>query len=76
MDMEMNMDEFDHRTMARMDIVLEEICRELKHGGNHESRKFVAERLMACARDGHTTLDELRTAACAALLELTGQKTA
>ena len=32
------MDEFDHRTMAHMDIVLEEICRELKHGGDHESR--------------------------------------
>jgi len=72
----MNLDEFDHRTMASMDIVLEEICRALKHGGNHESRKFVAERLMACARDGHTTPDELRSAACAALLELTGQKTA
>jgi hypothetical protein len=70
------MDEFDHRTMSHMDIILEEICRGLKHGGDHESRKFVAERLMACARNGHTTPDELRTAARAALLELTGQKTA
>jgi hypothetical protein len=74
--MEMNMDEFDHRTMAHMDIVLEEICRELKHGGDHESRKFVAERLMACARDGHATQDELRAAAHEALLKLIGRKTA
>jgi hypothetical protein len=76
MDREMNMDEFDHRTMVHMDLVLEDICRELKHGGDHESRKFVARRLMACARDGRTSQDELRAAAYDALLELTGQKTA
>ena len=76
MKMEMNMDEFDHRTMAHMDIVLEESCRELRHGGDHESRKFVAERLMACARDGHATQDQLRAAAHEALRELIGRKTA
>lgn len=72
----MNLDEFDHRTMTHMDVVLEDICRALKHGGDHASRKFVAERLMECARDGHTSPGELRSAACAALLELTGRKTA
>jgi hypothetical protein len=59
-----------------MDIVLEEIGRELRLGGDHESRKFVAERLMACAREGHATQDELRAAAHDALLELIGRKTA
>lgn len=76
MTMEVNMDEFDHRTITRMDIALEEICRGLKHGGDHESRKFVANRLMECARDGHVTADELHAAASEALLELTGRKTA
>jgi hypothetical protein len=35
-------DEFDERTLANMDVVLDEICRELPNGGDHESRKFIA----------------------------------
>jgi hypothetical protein len=68
------MDEFDDRTRANMDIVLEEICREMPHGGDHESRKFVAERLMECAREGHTALADLNSVARRALLELTNRK--
>lgn len=70
------MDEFDHRTMVNMDMALEEICRQMKYGGDHESRKFVAEKLMACARDGRTGLAELNIAARQALLDLNGRKTA
>jgi len=70
------MDEFDHRTMANMDLVLEEVCRQMKHGGDHESRKFVAERLIECARDGRTDLTDLNAAAQHALRDLMSRKTA
>src|SRR5436309_8694186 len=36
-----------------MDIVLEEVCAELPNGGGHESRKFIAEQLIRCARSGN-----------------------
>lgn len=53
------MSEFDERTQANMDVVLDEICRELSNGGDHETRKFIAEHLMQAARGGSTTLGEL-----------------
>jgi hypothetical protein len=68
------MDEFDDRTRANMDVVLEEICREMPHGGDHESRRFVAERLIECAREGRTSLAELNSVARRALLELVNRK--
>jgi hypothetical protein len=52
-------DEFDERTKANMDVVLDEICAELSHGGDHESRRFIAEQLMQAARAGKTTLGDL-----------------
>ena len=68
------MDEFNDRTRANMDVVLEEICREMEHGGDHESRKFIAERLIESARDGHGTLADLNSVARRALLELVNRK--
>ena len=53
-----------------MDVVLDEICRELPHGGDHESRKFVAEQLMQAARDGKTALGELTYVGRRALVQL------
>jgi hypothetical protein len=50
---------FDDRTQANMDVVLDEICSELPHGGDHESRKFIAEQLMQAVRGGKKTLHEL-----------------
>jgi hypothetical protein len=70
------MDEFDDRTRANMDVVLDEICREMTNGGDHDSRKFVAERLIECAREGRTTLTELHSVARRALLELVNRKSA
>jgi hypothetical protein len=32
----------DERTAANMDVVLEQVCRDLPHGGDHESRKHIA----------------------------------
>jgi len=68
------MDEFDDRTRANMDVVLEEICREMPHGGDHESRRFIAERLIESAREGRTSLTELNSVARRALLELVNRK--
>ena len=68
------MDEFDDRTKANMDVALEEVCREMTHGGDHESRRFIAQRLIECAREGRTTLAELNGVARRALLELVNRK--
>ena len=64
--------EFNEPTQATMDMVLEEVCAELPNGRGHESRKFIAEQLIRCARSeqcarsGRTTLGELgeRGGAC------------
>ena len=68
------MDEFDDRTRANMDVVLEEICQEMTHGGDHESRKFIAQRLIESAREGRATIADLNTVARRALLELMNRK--
>jgi hypothetical protein len=67
---ERGMVEFSERTQANMDVVLEEVCAELPNGGDHESRKFIAEQLIQCARSGRTTLGELMYAARRAIVQL------
>lgn len=62
--------EFDERLQANIEVVLDEICSELPHGGDHESRKFVAEQLMQAARGGKTSLSELTYAGRRALVHL------
>lgn len=62
-------DEFDGRTRAKMDIALEQTSKDLPDDG-YESRKFVAERLILCAKSGKTALDDLVTAARLAAIEL------
>lgn len=51
------------RVKSNMEIVLEETCQEFPNGGEHQSRKLIAEQLLAAAEAGNTTLDELRAAA-------------
>jgi hypothetical protein len=68
--MEQGMSEFDERVQANMDVVLEEVCAELPNAGDHESRKFIAEHLIQCARSGKTTLGDLMYAARRALVQL------
>jgi hypothetical protein len=67
------MTELSERTRANMDVVLEETCRQLPHGGDHDSRKFIAERLIAAAREGHSTLGELGIVARRALADVVGR---
>ncbi|MFT4120049.1 hypothetical protein [Bradyrhizobium sp.] len=66
------MTELSERTKANMDVVLEETCRQLPHGGDHDSRRFIAERLIEAAQSGRSTLGELGIVARRALAELTG----
>jgi hypothetical protein len=67
------MKELSERTQANMDVVLEETCRQLPHGGDHDSRKFIAERLIKAAEAGHSTLGELGIVARHALAEFVGK---
>ncbi|RXH23967.1 hypothetical protein XH99_01400 [Bradyrhizobium nanningense] len=64
------MSEFDVRTQSNMDLVLEEICSELPNGGDHQTRRCVAETLVDAARSGKTTLGELYMVARRALSKL------
>jgi hypothetical protein len=66
----------NERTTANMDVVLEEVCSDLPHGGDHESRKHIALRLIQSAKKGNVTLDGLRNAAYRALSELSRRKSA
>lgn len=64
------MSDFDERTQANMDVVLDEVCAVLPNGGDHESRKFIAEQLILAARAGKTTLGELTYMGRRALVHL------
>ena len=66
--------DLNHDTQAAMDAVLELVCRELPHGGRHEERKYIAERLIECAGSGRTTLGDLQTVARRALRDLPHKK--
>jgi hypothetical protein len=70
------MTKIDERTAANMDLVLEQICQDLPHGGNHESRKHIAQRLMQSAKRGNITLEGLRAVASRALTDLSSHKSA
>jgi hypothetical protein len=62
--------DIDRRVQAALDLVLEEVCRELPSGGDHESRKFVAEQLIHCVTSGKTSLGELAYAGRRAIGQL------
>jgi hypothetical protein len=70
------MTNIDERTAANMDVVLEEVFRGSPHGGDHESRKHVARKLMQSAKKASITLEELRTVARSALQQLSSRKSA
>jgi hypothetical protein len=65
------MQKFDERTTANLDVVLDHVCRGLPNsGGDHESRKFIAKRLMRAAWQGKRTLGALDVVARRALRKL------
>lgn len=67
------MTRMDERTLANMDFVLEETCRVFPNGGDHERRRFIAQKLKLSAKEGNTTLGGLRSVAHSALKELSIQ---
>jgi hypothetical protein len=64
----------DERTRTKMDVALEEACRELPHGGDHALRKRIALKLLQSARSGNTTLSGLSAVARMALTEARKRK--
>ena len=71
------MENFDQRTRSRMELALEEVCRQLsKSGGDHESRKYIANQLIKAVRAGKIGLEDLRAVAENALVDLTTRKSA
>nr|WP_249802872.1 hypothetical protein [Bradyrhizobium sp. 44] len=50
-----------------MDVVLEEVCASLPHGGDHETRKFIAEQVREAASAGQTNLGDLKAVGLRAL---------
>lgn len=53
-----------------MDVVLDEVCSQLPNGGDHKSRKFIAEQLLQAARGGKTSLGELTYVGRRALVQV------
>ena len=63
------MTNFDGRTTANLEVALERVCRELPGGGDHETRKRVAEKLLQAAESGLKNLGELEAVGQQALRE-------
>lgn len=61
----------DDRTRTNLEVALEETCRSLPHGGDHQLRKRIAQKLLHSAFKGNTTLGGLADVARAALAEAT-----
>jgi len=53
------MKHLDDRTAANLEVVLDQACHELPHGGDHLFRKKIARRILGAARQGETTLTSL-----------------
>lgn len=64
----------DERAMANLEVALDDAFRTHPHGGDHDSRKHVARKLMQSARRGITTLGRLTLVAKTALQEITMRK--
>jgi hypothetical protein len=70
------MTRIDERPAANMDVALEEAFAGLPHGGDHESRKHVAKKLIQSAAKGNLTLEGLRAVARDAFEQLSTRRPA
>jgi hypothetical protein len=62
---------FDDAVILNMSIALERVCRDIPvELRKHEDRRFVADRILACAHSGQTRLDDLTAAGRGAVDEL------
>lgn len=65
------LESFDRRTLAKMEIALEQACGFVSTGRQkHRSRRYIARQIIECALNGDRSLDCLTTAAIAAAKEL------
>jgi hypothetical protein len=65
----------DDRTKANMDVAMENVCRDLPHnGGDHETRKYIAKKLLQATKKGETTLGALESIGRSALQALSDKK--
>jgi hypothetical protein len=60
----------DGRKTLHLEVVLDDVFRSVPHGGDHESRKRVAKKLVQSAKKGNVTLDGLRVVGREALRHL------
>lgn len=65
------MPEINPQTQTKLDLVLEEVCRSLPNGGDHETRRAIAEKLIASASGSTASLEQLRAVAQHALGTIT-----
>jgi len=64
--------EFDQTTMANMTAALESVCNQLPaETDGPESRKRIADAIVACAKAGRRTLEDFYEAGAAVLVEIT-----
>jgi hypothetical protein len=71
------MTKLDERTTANMNVALENACRVLPNsGGDHETRKYIAKKLLQAANKGERTFGALEDVARRALQELSHRKSA
>jgi hypothetical protein len=69
------MQKFDERTTSNLNVVLDNVCRGLPNsGGDHDSRKFIAKRMLRAAQQGKRTLGALEAVARQALQKLSRGK--
>jgi hypothetical protein len=64
------MSEFERRVQSALDAALDATFDEVRHGGDHESRKLIAALLLDAARSGKTTLDQLLPVGRSALIDI------
>ena len=71
------MTRLDERAIARLDAVLENVCHSLPNsGGDHETRKHIAKKLIQAAKKGNIGLAALEDVARRALRDLAGKEVA
>jgi hypothetical protein len=68
------MKHLDDRTAANLDVVLEDVCSSLPHGGDHVFRKKIAQKLLSAVRRGNTTLASLTGVARSAMTARTAKR--
>ena len=70
---EASMNQLDDRTIAHLEMVLDEVCHCLPHGGDHRLRKQIARKLLDGALQGNTALGALRDVALSTFADATKQ---